>query len=162
MKTILATAYALNPLKGSEDGMGWNFVCQAARYNQVIAVTRKNNRQHIEKYMLQHPEPLYQNLKFLYYDLPYFLRFWKRGGRGAMLYYYLWQVFMPIFIKARKVRFDLAHNLNFHNDWTPSLLWVLGKPMVWGPVGHHPKIPKGYILPVYGRRAYLKDRATWC
>ena len=42
-----------------------------------------------------------------------------------------------------------AYNLNFHNDWTPTFLWVFKKPLVWGPVGHHPKVPKEYILPVY-------------
>ena len=39
-KTILATAYAINPYKGSEDGMGWNFVLQIAKFNRVIALTR--------------------------------------------------------------------------------------------------------------------------
>ncbi|MBL4709572.1 MAG: glycosyltransferase family 4 protein, partial [Flavobacteriales bacterium] len=161
MKTILASVYALNPQKGSEDGMGWNFVCQIARYNKVVAVTRENNRQQIEEYMLAHPQEKYQNMSFLYYDLPYYLRFWKKGSRGAMVYYYLWQLFLPIFILGQRLSFDLVHNLNFHNDWTPSMLWVLGKPMIWGPVGHHPLIPKNYLLPIYGLNAYLKDRVTW-
>lgn len=162
MKTILASVYALNPQKGSEDGMGWNFVCQIARHQKLIAVTRKNNQANIEEYMEKNPSALYENMEFLYYDLPYYLRFWKRGAFGAMPYYYLWQLFLPLFIIAHKVNFDIVHNLNFHNDWTPSMLWTLGKPMIWGPVGHHPKIPKQYIVSSYGWVAYLKDRATWC
>jgi len=59
-KTILATAYAVNPYKGSEDGMGWNLVCQVARFNKVIAITRENNQEHIEKYMLENPSKLYR------------------------------------------------------------------------------------------------------
>jgi hypothetical protein len=55
-KTILITAYAVNPYKGSEDGMGWNFILQAAKNQQVIAVTRINNGPHIRKYMQEHPE----------------------------------------------------------------------------------------------------------
>lgn len=161
MKTILATTYALNPYKGSEDGMGWNFVRQMAKNNRVYAVTRINNREHIEKYLLEHPGPAYHNISFLYYDLPYWMRFWKKGSRGAMLYFYLWQFFLPIFVGLKGIKFDISHNVNFHNDWTPSFLWVLGKPMVWGPIGHHPKIPAGYLDPFYGKKALWKDLVTW-
>jgi hypothetical protein len=89
--TVLLSAYAVNPYHGSEDGMGWNFIIQIARFNKVIAVTRENTRKDIERYMKEHPSNCYGNIQFVYYDLPYWARFWKRGGNGAMLYYYLWQ-----------------------------------------------------------------------
>ena len=155
---ILMTAYAVNPYKGSEDGMGWNFVCQAARFHKIIAITRKNNRSYIERYLSYHDFEGKENLQFAYYDLPYWMRFWKIKSFGALLYFYLWQLFIPLFIRRNKLSFDIVHNLNFHNDWTPSTLWIFKKPMVWGPIGHHPRIPKGYILPIYGYLAYLKDR----
>jgi len=160
MKTILATAYAINPFKGSEDGMGWNFVMQIARFHKVIAVTRENNRQHIERYMKENPSELYENTTFLYFDTPLWTRFWKKGGRGAMLYYLLWQRMVVSFIRKSGVEFDVVHNLNFHNDWSPSFLWKLKKPFVWGPVGHHPLIPKQYLKP-FSFNYYAKDRLTW-
>jgi glycosyltransferase involved in cell wall biosynthesis len=160
MKTILATAYAVNPYKGSEDGMGWNFVLQIARFNKVVAITRENNRQHIERFMKENPDHLYQNLSFLYFDLPAWMRFWKRGSRGAMLYYWMWQFGIVAFIRKNVSQFDIAHNLNFHNDWTPSHLHKLGKPFVWGPVGHHPKIPTQY-LKTYKPSYRIKDRLIW-
>ncbi len=160
MKTILATAYAINPYKGSEDGMGWNFVLQIARFNKVIAITRKNNQIHIEKFIADHPDHLYQNIQFLYFDLPYWMRFWKKGSRGAMLYYLLWQHGIVNFIEKQKLNFDIVHNLNFHNDWSPSFLWKLNKPFVWGPVGHHPRIPSQY-LKVYPFKYRIKDNLTW-
>jgi hypothetical protein len=141
MKTILATAYAVNPYKGSEDGMGWNMILQIARFQKVIAVTRENNEPKIAQYMKENPSKLYDNIQFEYFDLPYWMRFWKKGGRGAMLYYWMWQRGIVGFIQKKGFVFDIAHNLNFHNDWTPSYLWKLNKPFVWGPVGHHPKIP---------------------
>lgn len=159
-QTILATCYAINPYKGSEDAMGWNFVYQIARFRKVFVVTRENNKTHIEKYMKENPDPLYQNMNFLYFDLPYWMRFWKKGSRGALLYYYLWQRGIVSFIKKQKVNFDIAHNVNFHNDWTPSFLWKLKKPLVWGPVGHHPLIPKQYLKD-YSQKYFLKDRLTW-
>jgi len=160
MKTILATTYAVNPYKGSEDGMGWNFVMQIARFNKVIAITRENNRSAIEKYMIENPNGLYTNIQFLYFDLPYWMRFWKKGSRGAMLYYVMWQYFIVPFIKKQNIKYDIVHNINFHNDWTPSFLWKLGKPFVWGPVGHHPLIPNQYLKP-YSNKYWFKDRLTW-
>lgn len=137
---ILVSAYAIHPEKGSEDGMGWNFVLQIARNHPCLVVTRKNNRPAIEAAFekgVKHTYPI----NFIYYDLPYFMRFWKKGSRGAMLYYWLWQLFLPLYIWKERKTIDLVHNLNFHNDWTPTFLWALGKPLVWGPVGHHPSIP---------------------
>lgn len=160
MKTILATTYAVNPYKGSEDGMGWNYVLQIAKNNKVIAITRENNQNAIEKYMDEHPNVLYKNITFLYFDLPYWMRWWKKGGRGAMLYYWMWQKGVIGFVTKQNLTFDIAHNLNFHNDWTPSYLWKLGKPFVWGPVGHHPLIPAQY-LSKYFIKHLLKDRFTW-
>lgn len=159
-QTVLASCYAVNPYKGSEDAMGWNFVYQIARFRKVIAVTRKNNRPHIEKYMAENPDEVYQNIRFLYFDLPYWMRFWKKGSRGAMIYYYLWQKGIVSFIKKQHLNFDIVHNVNFHNDWTPSFLWKLKKPMVWGPVGHHPLIPKQYLKD-YSKKYLIKDRVTW-
>jgi glycosyltransferase involved in cell wall biosynthesis len=159
-KIILATAYAMNPYKGSEDGMGWNFVLQIARFNKVIAITRLNNRTHIEKFMNENPNPHFANIQFVYFDLPYWMRFWKKGGRGAMLYYWMWQRAMPAFIRRQNFNFDIVHNVNFHNDWTPSYLWKLNKPFVWGPIGHHSAIPKDFITE-NGFVALVKDRLTW-
>ena len=159
-KTILATCYAVNPFKGSEDGMGWNFVYQIARYNKVFAITRQNNKESIDKFMLQNPDEVYKNITFLYFDLPYWMRFWKKGSRGALLYYYMWQRGIVSFINKQEIVFDIAHNVNFHNDWTPSFLWKLKKPMVWGPIGHHPQIPAEYLKP-YAAKYFLKDRAAW-
>lgn len=163
MKTVLITAYAVHPYKGSEDAMGWNMILQALRYHQVIAVTRKNNRAAIEQYIQAHPQQAeeFERLRFLYFDWPSLLLFWKKGPLSAMFYYYGWQLTLALWLKARRLQFDLVHNLNFHNDWTPSFLWLLGKPFVWGHVGHHTKIPRQYLLPVYGKAAYMKDRLLW-
>ena len=157
MSTILMTAYDINPYKGSESGTGWNFVLQAAHFNKVVAVTRKNNRENIEKY-IEEFNINKSNLEFYYYDFPYFLRFWKKGARGSSIYFYLWQMFMPLFIKKKKIKFDIAHNVNFHADAFPTFLWLLRKPTVWGPINHNEKIPKEYLA---SKKEYLKDRLKW-
>lgn len=153
MKTILTTVYAVNPYKGSEDAMGWNYVYQIARFNKVIAITRKNNQASIEEFMKQNPDTNYSNIKFYYFDLDTNYHIWKRGMVGSMIYFYLWQKGVISFIENKQLQFDITHHLNFHNDWTPSYLWKLNKPFVWGPIGHHPLIPKQY-----NKTMPLKDR----
>lgn len=146
MKTILISAYAVNPYKGSEDGMGWNFILQAARYQKIIAVTRKNNLPHIKRYQKEFPEDneLYSKIEFHGVDWPLWLIKWKKGPLLSLIYYYFWQITVAIKMMPFKRKVDIVHNLNFHNDWTPSFLWLMGKPFVWGPIGHHPSIPKEY------------------
>ena len=158
--TILATAYAINPYKGSEDGTGWNFIHQIAKTNKCIAITRKNNREAIEKFQAVQPDHPSTTVQFEYFDLPKWMCFWKKGSRGALLYHYLWHLGVVFFILSKKLKFDVAHHVNFHSDWSPSFLWLLGKPFVWGPIGHHHKIPTQY-LKFYGQQALLKDRLMW-
>lgn len=163
MATILVSAYAVNPYKGSEDAMGWNFVLQIARNNQVIAVTRKNNRADIEKYFATNAASIavLNSIKFLYFDWPKWMIFWKKGPVLSLIYFYFWQLTLAIWLLKKQLSIDIVHNLNFHNDWTPTFLWMLGKPMVWGPVGHHPKIPKQFLLDQFGWKEYCKDRFLW-
>lgn len=160
MKTILVTAYAVNPFKGSEDGMGWNMILQIARFNKVIAITRENNKESIDKFLEENEVEVAQNIQFEYFDLPYYLRFWKKKSRGALLYFYLWQLGVALWVKSKKLSFDLAHNLNFHNDWAPSFLWILQKPFIWGPIGHHPAIPFEF-LKEHGWKTIIINRANW-
>ncbi len=161
MKTILITAYAINPYKGSEDGTAWNMTTQIAKHCKVIAITRENNQEHIDKWLAENDLEGKENLSFAYFDLPYWMRFWKKGGRGALLYFYMWQFGIVNFIKKQKLEFDIAHNLNFHSDWTPTFLWRLKKPLVWGPVGHHHKIPKEYLTSFYGKKPFYMDSIKW-
>jgi len=158
--TILVTAYAVNPYKGSEDGMGWNMILQIARFQKVIAITRENNQAAIERYMYENPTRETQNIRFEYFDTPYYMRFWKKGGRGALLYFYLWQYSVTNWIKNKDWKYDIVHNLNFHNDWTPSFLWKTKKPFVWGPIGHHPEIPKNF-LKQYGIKSVMREGIRW-
>lgn len=158
--TVLVTAYAVNPIKGSEDGIAWNIIKGLAAQNEIVAITRENNEPYVEKHLEEHPLPGGYSLRFEYFDLPYWMRFWKKGSRGASIYHILWHFGVVFFILKKRIKFDLAHHLNFNADWSPSFLYLLGKPYVWGPIGHHHKIPKDYILP-HGKKAWLKDRLMW-
>jgi glycosyltransferase involved in cell wall biosynthesis len=157
-KTIILTAYDVDPFKGGESAVGWNVALQGAREFNVILITRENNRTNIESYVGRESCP--KNLQFEYFDLPYYLRFWKRGVRGSSVYFYLWQMFVPFAIWHRKYAFDVSHSVNFVSDNFPTFLWMLKKPVIWGPVSHHEKIGRSFVE-FYGIAAYVWDRFTW-
>jgi len=135
---IVATCYAVNPLKGSEDGTGWGLTQEVGRSYPLTVYTRLNNVSLANNHNL--------NNKIIYkgFDLPYIFRFWKKGKKGALMYFYFWQLGVAIKIAKESWKYELAWNVNFHNDWTPTFLWITGIKYIWGPVGHHPDIPKEF------------------
>jgi glycosyltransferase involved in cell wall biosynthesis len=130
---ILISAYACNPTEGSEPYVGWSLAREVANYHEVWLLTRANNRTAIEADLARRPEP---SLHVVYFDLPRWARFWKKGPRRVQLYYYLWQVYAYWIGKRlhREVSFDIVHHLTFGNDWVPSFLAFLPVPFVWGPI----------------------------
>src|SRR3990172_3023510 len=94
---ILAIAYACEPGKGSEPGVGWIWSRMLARLGETWVVTRANNRAAIEAILPSlTPE---ERPRFFYVELPRWARFWKRGRHGVRLYYLLWQ-----FLALRDIR----------------------------------------------------------
>ncbi|MBK7874823.1 MAG: glycosyltransferase [Planctomycetes bacterium] len=85
------------------------------------------------------------------------MRAWKRGGRGAVLYFYLWQLALARRARAldRALDFDVVHHVTFASSWIPSGLAFVGKPFVWGPVGRHPRVPDRFLA-----RGDLRARAA--
>ncbi len=141
---VLISAYACEPGKGSEPGVGWNVARGMATHHDVWVLTRSNNRPAIEAALEVTSAP---GLRFLYFDLPRWLAWWKRGGRGVQLYYYLWQVgALGVARKAhRQVQFDLGHHATFVKYWSPSFLAWLGIPYLWGPVGGGESSPRAFL-----------------
>ncbi len=140
---VLVSAYACEPEKGSEPGVGWNCARQIARFHEVWLITRASNRSVIEAGLAAAPLP---GAHFVYFDLPRWMRFWKRGRRGVLLYYYLWQIGAYFVVKKlhRNIGFDLAHHVTFVKYWAPSFLALLGVPFIWGPVGGAESAPRGF------------------
>ena len=154
-KRILMSAYACEPDKGSEPGVGWNQVRQMARFHEVWVITRSNNRNRIETAERGSPSA---SVHWIYFDLPSWARTWKKGKRGVHLYYLLWQAGAYVLGKRlhRRVRFDLVHHVTFVNYWMPSLLSLLPVPFVWGPVGGGESFP-GSLTRLFSLRGRLHE-----
>ncbi len=116
-KKILLSAYASEPGKGSEPAVGWNWAAAMSRLHEVWVITRANNQAAIEA----SDEPWVNQVHWVYYDLPGWLRRWKKGSRGVQLYYWLWQIgaFFTARRLHRQVRLELVHHVTF---WQPLAL----------------------------------------
>ena len=160
---VLISAYACEPNKGSEPGVGWNWVKQIARFNEVWTITRANNREPIEQVLEKEPM---LNVHWVYFDLPRWARFWKKGQRGVHVYYYLWQIGTYFVAKRlhQRVGFDLVHHVTFVNYWLPSFLVLLPVPFIWGPVGGGESAPKVFYK-TFGWRGklyeHVRNLARW-
>jgi len=161
---VLVSAYACEPGKGSEPGVGWNWVKQIACFaDEVWVITRANNREVIEEALAREPLP---NVHWVYFDLPRWARFWKKGRRGVHLYYYLWQIGIYFLARRlhRKVGFHLVHHVTFGNYWMPSFLALLSVPFIWGPVGGGESAPRAFYRTFSLRGKvyeYLRLLARW-
>lgn len=140
---ILLSAYACAPLVGSEPGIGWGVALELAKRHSVWVLTRANNRPGHERAFSQEPRP--SNLHFIYYDLPGWASFWKKGARHRRLYYWLWQLgsVRTAYRLVRREEIDLCQHVTIGMDYMPSGLALVNKPFLWGPVGSeniHPRI----------------------
>lgn len=151
-RRLLVSAYGCEPGKGSEQGVGWNWVLQLARLAELIVVTRANNRDAIEAAL---PEDLIGRIRFVYYDLPEHLRGFKRRERGLYLYYLLWQwgAYRAMQREIARQPVDYAMHLTFGSVWMPTFMHHLPVPFIWGPVGGGEAVPWSLIpmLPPKGR-----------
>ncbi|MGI9533995.1 MAG: hypothetical protein ACR2NW_03520 [Thermodesulfobacteriota bacterium] len=159
---VLVSAYACESGKGSEPGVGWNWVNQIARFHDVWVITRKNNRESIEKMKTQ----MLPNIHFEYFDLPSWSRFWKKGNRGVHLYYYLWQI-GAFFVAKRlnkKVNFDIVQHITFGVYWMPSFMTFLNIPFIYGPLGGAESTPAEFYKTFSFRGKlyeYLRNSVRW-
>lgn len=144
MKTLLISAYGCEPLKGSESGVGWNWVLQMAKHNKLHVITRANNQEPIELFL---PEEVAKNITFYYYDTPAFIKNMKKKAKGLYFYYFWWQLgIMPLVIKInRENKIDYNMHLTFGSMWMPTFLPFHSTPFIWGPVGGGDCEPKSFI-----------------
>jgi glycosyltransferase involved in cell wall biosynthesis len=138
---LLLSAYACEPGKGSEPGVGWNWVQALLRRGYDLQViTRSNNRMAIENATKAGARAA----EFIYCDLPSWSRFWKKWPGGIYFYYLLWQI--AAYRLARRLhateRFDCVHHITFVSFRQPSFMGFLGIPFLFGPVGGGETMPR--------------------
>jgi len=134
---ILVSAYACSPGRGSEPGMGWNFVLGLSRFHEVHVIAEKLKwEKPVTEFLEQHPD-LAGNLKFYFIEKKRNKLLRKIWPPSYYWYYRAWQkeaYRLAVELDARE-HFDLVHQLNMVGYREPGYLWKMAKPFVWGPIG---------------------------
>ncbi len=142
---VLLSAYACEPGRGTELGVGWNTVREVARYCEVWVLTRPDDgREAIDAELARNPVP---NLHFVYFTLPLWGDGWTWGQGAFQIHYYLWQI-QAYFVALklhREIGFDLVHHVTFVKHSTPSFLSLLPLPFIFGPVGGGETAPQAFF-----------------
>lgn len=146
----LISAYSVNPYKGSEDSIGWNWVLQYEKHykqgDRIILLTKKFNetdtRKGLKEFNIKHVE-------LVIVDVPNALN-WFREKHSAFhhMYYILWQHWAWLWVKKSGIQFDVIHHVTMNDYRIPSELYkAKGAKLIWGPMGGAQVTPKS--LKVY-------------
>lgn len=133
---ILINCYACSPYKGSEPGMGWNFVKCLATQHQLHIITESKFQTDLEHYFKEHPdEQKYYHFYFIQKERHKKLR--KIWPPSYYWFYQRWQKKALLLAKELDIKenFDLVHQLNMIGYREPGYLYKLNKPFIWGPIG---------------------------
>lgn len=135
------SAYACEPDKGSEIGVGWHWILEMSKQYDLWVLTRESNKLNIENWISKNPQ--HNNITFVYYDLPKWMRWWKKGLRGVRTYYCLWQRCTNKLVKKVMVEngIEIYHLLTYGNALWPVSSYGMKQTFVWGPVGGTDTVP---------------------
>lgn len=151
---VLLSAYACNPTKGGENGIGYHWAQEWLRHgHEVWCFTRPDERADIEAYLAENPAPeTYKKLHFVYVAVPEWVDYLYRWQFGVYLHYMVWQY--QAWRAARQlevtVGFDLIHHATYGSLQMASWLWRVGKPLLIGPLGGGQQTPRSF-------RTYIPD-----
>ena len=159
MKVFLS-AYACEPDKGSEPGVGWRWAKGLAERGNLQVLTRESNRAAIERAITALPpdDPL-KSVTFHYHDLSKPWLWAKRRGLPTLAYYALWQWSVARRFGAIADESDVVHHLTFCTLLCPGFWRLKRAAFVLGPVGA-PQVNPHYF-PLFGDRAWIQKLRGW-
>lgn len=170
MLNILIDAYAIAPNWGSEQGMGWNWVSNLAKFCNLYIITEGEWQKEIEAAITAalkndmnkelNPTGLTRqqamHMHFFYLPVSDEIRrmCWNQGTWRFYLHYKKWE--LRAFEKAKEIiatyahirgnEVDVIHKLNMICYREPGYLWKINHiPFVWGPIGGYGGMPNAFM-----------------
>ena len=148
METVLINAYAVSPTRGSEPGMGWNWIVHIAEFFEVHVITEEEFRQDIELALRTVPNG--DRMHFYYIPVSERVRQMCRnqGDWRFYIYYRFWQ--RKALRLARRIcqkqSVSIIHQLNMVGFREPGYLWkVPDVKFIWGPIGGMSDTPVAFF-----------------
>ncbi len=160
---VLVSSYACNPTKGSEEGIGFNWMWQWLQLgHEVWCLTTPVGRADLEAYAAQHLAPADRaRLRLVYVQVPAAVQYLYRWQFGVYAHYLAWQYLA--WRTARQLAppggFDLVHHASYGSLQMATWLWRLGRPLVIGPLGGGQQAPPAFrrFLPDWFKTETLRN-----
>jgi hypothetical protein len=150
---ILLSVFACSPNRGSEAGVAWNWVLALRRRDvSLTVVTQERNRAAIEAWCASDAKAQLVDVQFIFVSL-FRDRTIPFGTAGHYLYYYLWQMIALVqLLRSGAWRHaSIVHHLVYGGINAGSLLWLLPRPFMFGPMGGGEAAPMRFFQR-FGRR----------
>lgn len=161
---VLLSAFECNPLSGSDPYVGWSWVSNMAKINEVYVLLRVDHKPYIDKYCAENNVDGYRNIHFIYLSCSNFLgKVVYRFNRQLAVVgqYYMWQ--RSAYKAAKKLhkieKFDVVHVVSIADFRFPGYLWRLKIPFIFGPVGGAQETPECLLDYVKGHEKNEKFRS---
>lgn len=166
MRNILLMAYQISPTKGSEYGVGWNFLINLSKNNKVYIICGASGNHmgeldEIEEYFKINPNTNIKLITIYPSKTMNFINYFNKIGIKPMFYiaYKLWhlEAYKRALSIIKDEKIDLIHHLNPIGFREPGYLWKIDKPFVWGPVGGAVFINKNLLkhIPIFNKSLFL-------
>lgn len=157
---VLAIAFACDPTKGSEHGVGWGWVNAIAKHHDLTVITADFNAIHIIQQLGKDSNGHNIDPAFIYVtNLPWHYsptRFWHYIETSIAkplmnLAYHNWLVyaFRIAQTEIAHTPYDLIHLITYVGWRFPGRFYQLNIPFVWGPIGGLKNTPR-HLLPILG------------
>jgi glycosyltransferase involved in cell wall biosynthesis len=162
---ILVVAYACDPTKGSESGVGWGWVNAIAANHDVTVLTADFNAGNIGQYLRNSQNPTHKIPRFIYVrNRPWHYRptgMWLaiENSIAKPLMNIAYQDWLRcVMADAQKEieqnHYDVVHLITYVGWRFPGNFYRLGLPFVWGPIGGMKNTP-WRLLPILGLKGAI-------
>jgi len=157
---VLAVAYACNPDRGSEFGVGWGWVKAISENHDVTVITADFNASDIERYRRDRLDCGQLNPRFIYvknrawHYRPHglWLAIENSAAKPIMNLAYQGWLHSALQIARFEIEqnpYDLVHLITYVGWRFPGKFYQLGIPFVWGPIGGLMNMPRR-LFPALG------------
>ncbi|MCB5188079.1 glycosyltransferase family 4 protein [Methylobacillus caricis] len=145
MRRVLLSAFACDPVFGSDEEVGWQWARELSnRQFDVTVLTRKTHQKEIERHISETGEC--NKVRFEYIDIEWLYPLLSKINKRNHIYYYFWQYWAyrrACQLQAKKA-FDCVHHVTWVSFRQPSFMGGLNIPMIFGPVAGGDEVPAGY------------------
>ena len=166
-RKILVCVYACSPHRGSEPGMGWNYLRLVATGREVWAIVEEEKwESDIRKWHSEHPNEM-RNVHFVFIRKTR-CRWLRKIWPPSYYWFYRiwhWRAYKAARDLNKKVHFDCVHQLNMVGFREPGYMWKLPIPFVWGPIGGLGQTDWRVLglLPFMGKvEFFFRNIINWC